>query len=110
MIYIRTCQFHLFLLFYLISEAIYRRFFFKNQRNPQSMMSDFEMAAANAFSAKFPEAEKRGCFFHFTHCVWRKIQKAPDVRRRYTEEADFALNLRMMLSLAFIRVETDSRF
>lgn len=89
------------------SEATYRRFYSKIKEihpnfNPESMMSDFEMAAVKAFAAEFPAAQQRGCFFHFTQCVWRKIQAEPMVRKYYVEDANFALNLRMILSLAFV--------
>ena len=65
------------------TKATYRRFFsiLKSAVNdrqsvltPESWMIDFETAARNAWKETFPNTTIRGCFFHFTQCVWRKIQ------------------------------------
>ena len=37
------------------------------------IMTDFEKAALNAFSNVYPDAVQRGCFFHFSQCLWRKV-------------------------------------
>lgn len=37
-------------------------------------MIDFEKAAENAFSHSFPQAQIKGCFFHFAQSLWRNIQ------------------------------------
>jgi hypothetical protein len=36
---------------------------------------DFEMAMLRALKDVFPAAQIRGCFFHFTQCLWRKVQE-----------------------------------
>ncbi|XP_048238999.1 uncharacterized protein LOC124150077 [Haliotis rufescens] len=36
---------------------------------------DFERAAHNAVTDVFPGTLVRGCFFHFTQCIWRSVQK-----------------------------------
>lgn len=41
--------------------------------NPETIMSDYELAAINAFSYEFPGAVNKGCFFHFNQCLYRKI-------------------------------------
>ncbi|CAG9314717.1 unnamed protein product [Blepharisma stoltei] len=33
---------------------------------------DFEMAVINAIAILFPYAQIRGCFFHFSQCLWHK--------------------------------------
>lgn len=40
---------------------------------PNIIMTDFERAAINAFQNAFPNAEYRGCFFHFCQSLWRKV-------------------------------------
>ena len=35
---------------------------------------DFEAASRVAVTTIFPDADVKGCFFHFTQCVWRKAQ------------------------------------
>ena len=36
---------------------------------------DFEMAAMNAIHHLFPNSAVKGCFFHYTQCIWRKVQE-----------------------------------
>ena len=40
----------------------------------QSVVMDFENATWNAFRDIFPEADRKGCHFHWTQALWRKIQ------------------------------------
>lgn len=66
------------------SEQIYTRFFnlikakcidIGLQLQPATVMVDFETATINAAKTVFPGATLRGCFFHFTQCIWRKTQQ-----------------------------------
>lgn len=72
--------------------------------NPQQVMIDFEAAAIRAISNEFPETEVRGCFFHFTQCIWRQIQHL-GLATRYSNDADFARQLRQLSALAFVPVK-----
>ncbi|XP_034316249.2 uncharacterized protein [Magallana gigas] len=65
------------------SEGIYQRFFrllmnYCGEINvvfqPQIVMCDFEVAVRNVLQRVFPEATVKGCFFHFTQCIWKKTQ------------------------------------
>ena len=47
----------------------------KPNLNPISIMTDFEQSAINAFHQVFPNASQRGCFFHLSQCLWRRIQR-----------------------------------
>jgi MULE transposase domain len=87
-------------------QATYTRLFaaVKNLQHglhPQTIMTDFELAAINSFCAEFPQARQRGCFFHFNQCVWRKIQSLC-LARRYELDEEFALRARMIPSLAYV--------
>lgn len=42
--------------------------------HPQYLMTDFELAAIQAFEAVFPGINASGCFFHLTQSIWRKVQ------------------------------------
>ncbi|KAK4872511.1 hypothetical protein RN001_014540 [Aquatica leii] len=64
-------------------------------------MVDFERASINAVTGQFPEATLCGCFFHFTHCIWRHIQEA-GLQQRYNNDPDFALQLKQLAALAFV--------
>ncbi|XP_026736837.1 uncharacterized protein LOC113500301 [Trichoplusia ni] len=41
---------------------------------PVKYMTDFEKAAMNAITTVFPSVEVKGCYFHFTHNVWKKAK------------------------------------
>ena len=41
---------------------------------PQSVLTDFEPAALNAFRNEYPNVVHRGCFFHFSQCIYRNLQ------------------------------------
>jgi MULE transposase domain len=42
--------------------------------NPSRFQTDFEIAAMTAVRQLFPAARVSGCFFHYTQCIWRKVQ------------------------------------
>lgn len=44
-----------------------------NRLNPQIIMCDFELAFMNAARAVFPDAQTKGCLFHFTQSIWRYL-------------------------------------
>ena len=43
------------------------------------IMSDFELAfelaLVQSLELEFPGARIHGCYFHFTQCLWRKVQR-----------------------------------
>lgn len=73
--------------------------------NPTDYMVDFERAAMNAIHEVFPDSEIHGCHFHFTQNVWRHIQQV-GLQKKYNEDADFALNLRLLIALAFVPIDS----
>ena len=42
--------------------------------HPSKSFLDFEQGAIKAFKEEFPGVDFKGCNFHFTQCIWRKIQ------------------------------------
>lgn len=72
--------------------------------NPTDIMTDFEMAAIKAAKNHFPMAALHGCFFHFTQSFWRHVQTC-GLQSIYAKDEDFAFNIRMVLSLAFVPLE-----
>lgn len=71
--------------------------------NVERMMVDFEIAFINAFKLCFPNVHIAGCYFHFTQCVWRHVQ-CVGLQRSYNNDVNFALNVRMLMALAFVPV------
>ncbi|CAB4493336.1 unnamed protein product [Rhizophagus irregularis] len=66
------------------SEVLYR-WLFENliefaedndiELKPQSIITDFELAAINVSRSKFPDTNNKGCFFHLCQNGWRQIQR-----------------------------------
>ena len=70
--------------------------------NPSTILFYFELAAINAASETFPDADFSGCFFHLPSNVWKKIQ-ALGLQYHYNNDAvEFALHLRMITALACV--------
>lgn len=69
--------------------------------SPPFLVVDFEMAAMNAIRRTFTASVLKGCLFHFTQCLYRKMQKA-HLQTRYAEDPDFSLKMRMLFALAFL--------
>ncbi|XP_041356817.1 uncharacterized protein LOC121374011 [Gigantopelta aegis] len=42
--------------------------------SPEVVQTDFEIAAIQAIEEIFPDADTRGCLFHFSQCMLRKVQ------------------------------------
>lgn len=68
---------------------------------PQSMMSDFELAPRNAFSQAFSSTIQRGCYFHYMQSIWKHIQAESDISRQYKSDQYFAFHIRYLVALAF---------
>ena len=45
----------------------------KPNLKPRVILTDFEKAAINSFRDHFSDVVQRGCFFHFSQCIWRKV-------------------------------------
>jgi len=69
--------------------------------SPLSMMVDFEKGAINALQLHFPDTEIKSCFFHFSQCIYRKIQSC-GFQKRYQEDGEFSTAMRMLLAIAFV--------
>ena len=68
---------------------------------PSCIMTDFEMAAINASKKVFSPLAHKCCLFHLSQSVWRNVQ-AKSLVERYTNDDFFALNVKMMVSMAFL--------
>lgn len=68
---------------------------------PTSVMTDFERSARNSLQEAFPNTTLRGCFFHFSQCIWRCIQRT-GLQERYARDPCFALHIRYLGALAYV--------
>ena len=64
------------------------------------MIMYFELAAINSFELEWPLTNVKGCFFHLTQNVWRKIQEV-GLQADYIQDEYLTLRLRMLPALAF---------
>lgn len=72
--------------------------------NPTDFTVDFEAGAMNAVNKSFPMAQVHGCYFHFTSNVWKHVQ-SNGLQTVYNNDGDFALQIRMLIALAFVPIE-----
>lgn len=72
--------------------------------NPKTIMTDFETAAIEAISTCFPEAIITCCYFHLKQSGRRKVNELR-MKNIYDTDLNFAINLKMMIALAFIPIE-----
>lgn len=73
--------------------------------NPTDFTIDFEKAAMKAIAENHPGADIHGCNFHLGQNFWRHIQTY-GLQTVYSSDADFALNVRLLLALAFVPVDS----
>jgi len=67
-------------------------------------MTDFEQGLIDAFANVFTGTQIRGCSFHYGQYLRQKIQNLPEIRQKYTNNADFALKIKQLMALAFVPV------
>ena len=72
---------------------------------PRAIFIDFEIAAFQEAQATFPNAQLIICFFHLM-CNMKKKLNEEQLLRRYNTDADFALQARMVIAIAFIPVNS----
>ena len=73
-------------------------------------MTDFELASISAIGSVFPDCERKGCYFHFSQCLFRHIRELPTLYQKYNNDDVFALQVRMLAASAFVPISlvTDS--
>ena len=69
--------------------------------NPQFLLVDFEKAAINTFAEVWPRANIKGCFFHLSQSVYRKVQDL-GLKTIYSNDTEFSINVRMLPALAYL--------
>ncbi len=69
--------------------------------NPHTVLIDFELAIKNALETVFPGVIMKGCYFHFTRNIWKRIQ-SNGLHERYQHDHGFVTDVRMIAALAFV--------
>ena len=70
---------------------------------PETIMTDFELAAIKSLSHHFPQTELNGCLFHLGQSVWRHVQQE-GLQPLYIADHQFALRVRSLIALAFVPI------
>ena len=70
-------------------------------RNPDDILDDFERAAISSILNLNPQIEVKGCFYHFSSNVWKRIQNV-GLQQRYNNDQELASQLRMWSAIAFL--------
>lgn len=88
------------------TEATYEKMLLELQRivpsaAPKVILTDFERAAMNAFSAAYPQATVTGCYFHLCQSVMRKVQDL-GLKPRYESDDDVRVYVRCLSALAYV--------
>ena len=68
---------------------------------PQYALTDFEIAAINAIRAEFPEVQNKGCHFHLSQNIYRKVQEF-GLTVLYGTDETFSMLIRHIPALAFL--------
>ena len=68
---------------------------------PQFVLTDFKIAAINAVRIEFPGVRNKGCHFHLSQSVYRKVQ-ASGLTAQYASDENLSLFIRHIPALAFL--------
>ena len=82
------------------TEATYKKMWEQVQllcphANPREVLVDYEKAAISSFERTWPSSVVKGCFFHPTQNVWRKVQ-AEGMQVQYSQDEELTIRIRMI--------------
>ncbi|KAE9528681.1 hypothetical protein AGLY_012256, partial [Aphis glycines] len=86
------------------SEVLNQINILKPNLQPKSIVMDFEQAFIKSFKELYSDVTIHGCFFHFTQCLWRKLQSC-GLKNRYSTDVIFAHEIKKLSALAFVPVD-----
>lgn len=68
-------------------------------------MTDFETAMRNGLRKVFPEAQLKGCWFHYTRAIRRRASKMPDLIPEMRKESSLSKWFKKLLVLPLLSPE-----
>ena len=77
--------------------------FFTQNLQPETILTNFELASIQAIQERFPEAAISRCFFHLGQSLWRHVQVS-ELYHFYANDDDIRANIKSLLALAFLPV------
>ena len=87
----------------LLEELINAALKFKLVLRPELILTDFELAAINAFKFYFPNAQIIGCWFHYGQCLFKKLV-AFGLKSQYKNDPELRKWFKGFVALASIPV------
>ncbi|KAG0437664.1 hypothetical protein DMUE_3557 [Dictyocoela muelleri] len=76
----------------------------KVTKHPKVIIIDFEQAAYLSFHQIFLSSNLKGCFFHLTQSIYRKVNQSL-LSNKYKNDSEFRLDVKMIMSFAFLPEE-----
>lgn len=71
--------------------------------HPNRIITDFEIGVLVAIRETFVDVDHSGCLFHMGQCLWRKIQKLPQLHRAYQDDLEnMRAKMRCFQALTFV--------
>jgi len=74
----------------------------------ENVVSDFEKSLWKAIEKVMPDVKHRGCVFHWTQAVWRRMQTISGLVAQYKRHGDAYRALRLVFALPFLPAENIS--
>lgn len=84
-------------------EEVFKYLRDKFHLQPKSLTTDFELASRNAFKKVFPDILLKGCHFHFTQSLIKKV-KYLELGEYYNSNKDLNLIIKYYMNLCFIEI------
>ena len=69
--------------------------------DPEIIISDFESGFIEAVRKQFPRTNHKGCHFHYSQALWRKVQELGLVTS-YRDNEEIASLVKSCIALAFV--------
>lgn len=69
------------------------------------MLLDFEYGALKAVREAFPDAQLKGCYFHFGQALYQKIKSA-GLEQQYKDDEEFRVYAKCFKALAFVPLDS----
>ena len=70
--------------------------------SPDTVLTDYELGLRNAVRSIWPGATLRGCYFHFTQCLWRRFAQSDLVPEYQVPGSDVRKAFKMVGALPFV--------
>ena len=70
---------------------------------PGTCMIDFELAVHNVIRTIFPDCIIKGCLFHFSQALWRKLQEV-ELSKSHRNNGEIKERFRLFWGLPFVPV------